>query len=136
MQTIAEAYEVKDGERWWGTGDYEPLLKSFGYEIVYQEDEPGYQGDSFVLFRNGDQWGHLNFGWGSCSGCDSLQACGSDLKKIESLRDELNDSIVWDTRENLAIYFDTHDWAGDYVWSSGTFQTYLKAAKEILNAAE
>ena len=68
-----------------GFCDYRPMIDSFGYEILLQVDDKDYQGDSRLLFRDVSRYGILIFGWGSCSGCDSLQACES-LEDVEKLR--------------------------------------------------
>lgn len=125
MEDIRRVYpglDESDGG-FYGPGDYNPLLESMGYQILIKKDEGGYQGDSFVLFYDEsgdhgeydgmDQYGILVFGWGSCSGCDALQACNY-YKDIEKLRDELNDSIRWDSASSQLRYFQEHDWDGDW----------------------
>lgn len=59
-----------------GPSSYQPIMDSFG-NIILQVDDNDYQGDSRLLYREDDRIGFLQFGWGSCSGCDSLQACHS-----------------------------------------------------------
>ena len=73
--------------------DYSPIIKSFG-DVLVQVDEEDYSGDSFVLLRKDDQYGFLCFGWGSCCGCDALQACET-VEDIDELIDELQDDIKW-----------------------------------------
>src|SRR5690606_31726593 len=75
--------------------DYDPLIKSMPGEIVVQVDQQGYQGDTWVLLRDGERWGYLEFGWGSCSGCDALQASGS-WEDVAKLRNELEADIHWE----------------------------------------
>lgn len=95
---------------WW---DYQPMLDAFG-KIVLQIDDISYQGDSRVLYDNCGKIGVLIFGWGSCSGCDALQACKS-LEDVQELCDELQDSIRWfDNKQSALEYFKTHDWEGDF----------------------
>lgn len=99
-----------------GPWDYGPLLATFG-EILVKIDDDDYQGDSRILYRNGSRYGVLVFGWGSCSGCDSLQACGthgeigqlikrlgSDVKWFESLEDAKR-YVADDASRSLSYYF-------------------------------
>jgi len=67
----ARYFYNKDDHGWY---DYTPLISYFGH-IILRVDDTDYQGDSRVLYEEGERYGYLNFGWGSCSGCDSLQAC-------------------------------------------------------------
>lgn len=109
------AQDERERGHFYGPGDYCPLLNSMGYEILVKVDENDYQGDSLVLYRGDAGYGILNFGWGSCSGCDALQACDK-LSEIEELRTSLNESIKWfPTAEEAMDYIEKHDWHGDYV---------------------
>lgn len=134
MKDVREVYPDREhGDYFYDVGDYEPLLDSFGYERLLQCDEDDYQGDSFVLFKNGDQYGYLVFGWGSCSGCDALQACDS-YAEIAELQRELHDDIKWMPLPELRAYFYEHDWEGDWSWSSETGREFVAKARELLDA--
>ena len=121
MIPIEQAYPNFDS---WGESDYDPLLESFGYDILVKVDDNDYQGDSRVLFKDGPQYGILIFGWGSCSGCDALQAC-STLEEVNLLRQSLLMDIIWFTDAKEALkYVKSHDWFGDYsYWSHNEEQT-------------
>ena len=113
MATAREIYgAAEDGEEYPRLSDYGPLLQSLG-EIIAQVDEDGYSGDSFVLLRDGERWGYLCFGWGSCSGCDALQGCAS-WQDVEDLREFLAGRVRWDTREGTSQFLRDHDWEGDW----------------------
>lgn len=73
---------------------YNELISSFNFNIVLEESDDDYQGDTFVLLKVSSYYGFLRFGWGSCSGCDALQGCGSK-KDVEELRDRLFEQMVW-----------------------------------------
>lgn len=90
-------------ETWGGPGDYTPIIESFG-EVLVRVDDQDYQGDTRVLLKKGGQYGFLNFGWGSCSGCDALQGCDS-FSDIDELIVDLERSIKWfDTLEDTKAY--------------------------------
>lgn len=131
MKPISEVYP--DQNDFFSVYSYQPMLDSFGYEIVLQVDDSDYQGDSRVLFRRGDSVGYLNFGWGSCSGCDALQACGT-LSEVDELRTQLHDSIRWfDSISDAAIWFNTHDWEGEYGWHQEEQREFIEKAKSLLS---
>lgn len=118
MKTIREIYE-EDISRYrdekcisYHFSIYQPLLDSIG-NIVLQVDEDDYQGDSFVLYHKNKQIGLLIFGWGSCSGCDALQACET-VEEVEKLRDELITSIIWKSPSKMLFYLKEKDWNLDY----------------------
>lgn len=127
MKDIKEVYSPKGI---WGWSDYTPLLESFGYDKLLQIDDDDYQGDSRVLYKNNDQYGFLTFGWGSCSGCDSLQAC-NNLEEVDQLRKELYDSIIWKSRDEMLAYMRDHDWKVDYGYSA----EFIEKSIEILEKA-
>ena len=92
---------------------YQPILNEFG-NILVQVDDDDYQGDSRILYENNGQYGYLQFGWGSCSGCDSLQGCNSVLE-LDELIESLCMAIKWfDSKQDAIEFFETHDWEGGY----------------------
>lgn len=117
MSTARELYKdcLCDGE-FDSPGNYQPILESFG-SIAIQVCDDHFSGDSRVLYNVDGRIGHLIFGWGSCSGCDALQACSS-YEDIDEVIDHLRSSIRWfDSREEALEFFMKHDWKGDYSWS-------------------
>ena len=88
--------------------DYQPIVDMFG-DVILQVEQEDYQGDTWVLYKRGTRYGRLEFGWGSCSGCDALQAC-STLKEIDQLINELYESIEWFEDADIALkYFIDHN---------------------------
>lgn len=112
--------------------DYEPIIYDLGC-VLLKIDDKNYQGDSYVLYgdENGSgPFGFLNFGWGSCSGCDALQACDS-WEEIQELYDNLKSSILWFNNVKQAYdWFMQHDWNGDY--STTEKRIFIKTAREML----
>jgi hypothetical protein len=123
MKRAEEIYNLTGDD--WYLCDYQPMLNEFG-EIILQRDEENYQGDSFLIYKDGDRYGYLNFGWGSCSGCDALQAC-SNIKQVQELMDELYSMIQWfDSIHELKSYFVNKDWSIDYQWGISEFREFVK----------
>ena len=111
--------------------DYTPILKSFG-KILLQVDDEDYSGDSRVLYEFPDgTYGYLQFGWGSCSGCDALQACDNP-EEVEDLIDMLQASIKhFDSAEEGLKYFLEHDWEGDYSWHCKEQKEFIEHSIEL-----
>ena len=129
-----DCFHGKGPSKWFNApSDYTPILSSFG-KIVIQWDEKDYQGDSWVLYNFNDKIGFLNFGWGSCSGCDALQGCGS-LEEIDALIERLRDSVKWfDTKGAALDWFKTHEWNCDYCYNIDEFKQFLRKAIDYLSA--
>ena len=108
------------------------MLAEIG-EIVLQVDDNDYQGDTRVLYKDGDRYGHLCFGWGSCSGCDALQAC-DNLQEVQKLFESLVTQVKWfDSKTDALAWFKGHDWEGDYSWHTEEQKEYLQKAITILS---
>lgn len=130
MKPINEVYTDEP----WTWEKYQPMLDSFGYTILVQEDEDGYTGDSFLLMHDGSRYGYLQFGWGSCSACDALQMC-NNLTEVAELRDELHNKIQWFPDAQTALQFmTTHDWQGDYCWWHDEVKRFIQRATDYLKA--
>lgn len=124
--------QLYENERW-GWCDYQPMLDAFG-KIAIQVDDDDYQGDSRLLYDENGKIGVLIFGWGSCSGCDALQACGS-LGEVQELCDSLQEDIKWfDDKAQALEYFANHDWQGDYSWHQMETKKFINKCIEYLSA--
>lgn len=91
------------------------LVTSLGVTIVeVSTSGDSYQGDTAMLVTASRCLGWLVFGWGSCSGCDSLQAC-SQPAHVDRLRDDVARSIRWfDTSEEFDHWAAAKDWELEY----------------------
>lgn len=125
MKTAREIY--KEDEYWY---DYQPMLEEFG-NIILQCDEDNYQGDSYLVYEQNGKYGYLTFGWGSCSGCDALQACLT-IDEVQELIDTLYHKIKWfDSLNELKDYFKTKNWTLCYEWSIAEFREFLKRVNDL-----
>lgn len=138
MKTFDELYpETYPGE-WsghcYGPGDYSVILRAIG-NIAVQVDDDDCQGDSRVLYQDGERFGLLLFGWGSCSGCDGLQACSSKAE-VEELARGLEAQVKWLPRSEMAAYMRAKDWDLESVWLSNTdaSKRFLEQSLALLDA--
>lgn len=128
---ILKLYPEADGGCFYPS-DYDPLIHSFG-EVLIKVDDGDYQGDSRVLLSKDGRFGILIFGWGSCSGCDALQAC-SGISDINDLRERLLASIRWGTKDETLQHLQTHDWEGDFSNSEETRRFVLESIAFLVKA--
>lgn len=105
------------------SGDsYIPIVRLFGIPLVVVSDND-YQGDTRVLLRDGNRYGVLVIGFGSCSGCDALQAC-TTFEDVDRLIDDLEADVHWfdtltdaqtyvafDADRQLQHYWHCNEWA-------------------------
>ena len=98
----------------YGPGDYEPIMRALGM-ILVEESSADYQGDTLALIKSPEgKYGVLQFGWGSCSGCDALQACSS-WEDLQELCDEMEQSVRWhDSLREVQVAVSAKDWEGTY----------------------
>lgn len=108
------------GLTWDSVPSYDTIVQTFG-TIHAQAEQDDYQGDSLYLIKGihegMEQWGILTFGWGSCSGCDALQACYTQ-QDVNDLQDDLERGIRW---------FEDLDYAKEWLAEGGFKDSYLNA---------
>jgi hypothetical protein len=127
-RSLYPEYASEDGS-FYGPSNYQPIIDSFG-KVLIQVDDSDYQGDTRVILEKDGKFGWLNFGWGSCSGCDSLQACNS-YSDIERLINDLRGSIKWyDSYEDLRKYFQEKDWELEYSWHAAEQKQFIQRVIE------
>lgn len=125
---MKSAEELYGNESWYTS--YSPMLEEFG-EIIIRVDVDDYQGDSYLIYKDGNRYGYLCFGWGSCSGCDALQRCCSIIE-VQELMDKLYNDIKWfDSKDSLKEYFNKKDWSLEWCWHYSEFRDFLGKVEEF-----
>lgn len=116
---------------WHGTSDYTPILEYAGTVLISESDRD-YQGDTYALLEKNGAFGFLKFGWGSCSGCDALQACRT-YADAGALADNIVEQVVWHTSAKKMIkYLDSANERNEWYANQDTFTKFRKAAiKEL-----
>ena len=115
---------TEDEDRYFCVSDYQPMIDAFG-NVVVQVDIGSYHGDTLVLYDNDGRIGFLVFGWGSCCGCDALQAC-INFDDVQELCDELQRDIKWFDSKAYAL-----KWAKEKDWDTEWF-LYEDEGKEFV----
>lgn len=118
--------------------DYTTIYSRIGEPLVEVSDDD-YQGDTRLLLRREfdgtDYYAFFTFGWGSCSGCDMLQACVT-LEDYQRLCDSFTSSLRWLTLDEARDYLVAHDWEGDWSWYTDSQADYLVACRRALGVAQ
>lgn len=127
---IEKAFGSLEDRDWYYRGqDYPDLVGLFCDEIVVEASDNDCQGDTYAILRKGDEYGYLEFGWGSCSGCDALQACESD-EDMARLANDLAASVEWQAdREAFKVWVAGKDWHGGYSWHCDGFHKFAEKVR-------
>lgn len=113
MSDIEENFSFEAG---WVDGHYRDLIEDQG-EIVLEYRIGDYQGDLLFVIRDANSFGFVSTGYGSCSGCDYLQACKS-IEEVMGLQSWLISKIKW--FESLSEFkrYLTHGFQGNNWFSN------------------
>lgn len=82
------------------------------YSVIDEAVFGSYQGDYIFLVEGASNYGIVIAGYGSCTGCDALEAAvygnayssGPDLAALDSLAEELRNSAHFGTVDELREY--------------------------------
>lgn len=89
------------------------IAMNSGRQVFVEESTPDDKGDSYIIVRDGDRFGFLVFGWGSCPGCDAFEGAREEANAeaaLTELRESLVGSIVWkDNAEDMLAYLNEKD---------------------------
>lgn len=108
-------YEGTEDYRWPIRPSYDQIVSTFGNPTAWAHHDD-YQGDSIYLIEKDGRLGILTFGWGSCSGCDALEACESQ-EELDRLQDDLERGIKW---------FEDHYEVEEYLAGGGLKDSFLR----------
>jgi hypothetical protein len=116
---------------------YEDLVASMEFDaLIAWHDQRDYQGDTWVLARRGGRFAFLNFSWGSCSGCDALEAAGGSIKELTELRNRLYGQIRWfETEAELWNWVDDDSFHPTQAYfHRSDFRTFLTEVRDALGS--
>lgn len=134
MRTAKEIYEKEQLGEYEEIANYQPMLEEFG-KILIQVDDDDYQGSSYLLYEIGSGYGYLCFGWGSCSGCDELQACRS-MEEVQELMDKLYKEIKrFENIKDLKQFFNK-EWELCHEGHEESFPSFLHQVMLFISRKE
>lgn len=93
---------------------YEGLLRDH-FEHVEEEYCGMYQGDIVFRVEDAGRIGYLVWGYGSCSGCDELEAVYGNEEEERAIGQDMADSVFFGTVEEIrahALAKDGNRWYG------------------------
>jgi hypothetical protein len=129
-------YGTDDGDTYWHSS-YEEIVRDFGCEVPGWETLGSYQGDHLVLLRDGERWGFTVIGYGSCSGCDALEAAGENVREVQALADGIFDGIHWEpSAEAMAAHLASRDGANEWWINEDEAASALDRFRLLLAAPE
>ena len=108
--------ELQTDKTEWSLG-YAGNLEKRGYEFLIWETFGSYQGDYLAIARKDGKLGVVVIGYGSCPGCDAIEACGYDTepedegypeyqKAIDFLMDNIERDFFWGTPDEIVAHLD------------------------------
>lgn len=127
--------------------DYEHMVKAWGWDVLSFDTVGDYQGDHLVLLADGDRRGFCMIGYGSCSGCDALEAArpydysdmpAPDWSDVVALYDQLKASVHWESDgPALAAWIEhqiaTEGEGTDWYWYSSKVVAGARRYVEVLH---
>lgn len=119
------------------SGIYDWIAKELGASEHASWEIGDWQGDAIAVFKFPDgRVGILNHCYGSCSGCDSYQACGSD-GEIESLARSYKDSVFMFSSADDVLKHCSEKWtegdAGYHIDAAGYTKLYKEQIPSFIN---
>jgi hypothetical protein len=118
---------------------YEEIVDSWGYVVHAFETFGSYQGDHVALIEGEPGVGLIVFGYGSCSGCDELEAIApygedEDWQPVIDFAARLREGVHWEPsrgalRDWVNARPENHWWSCDEEiarWLNATLGTSLK----------
>lgn len=112
--------------------EYIALIKDAGLDVIDYLAMGGYQGDLIVIVKKADKFGMIVTGYGSCSGCDVLQACYNNKKKLKQLQKELCDKVIWKDITPFITYLKKKDWRSEYYYGEQELPPFIAHVIENL----
>lgn len=111
---------------------YDDMVDSFDCLSLATDFIGDYQGDIFYLLKKDNEYCLLVIGYGSCSGCDALEACDTREERIE-LAESIRSSMQWFSKEDLLDHLNVEYLETQYYWYEADAKEVIEKYKGILN---
>ena len=127
--------DVDWGDSYPYVSGYGPMVEDSG-EVLLWITTGSYQGDYHVLVRGpGGDFCYISIGFGSCAGCDALQACDT-AEQIGQLAEGIQFGIRWEVdAAAMRKWLLERDWEVQWMYSDfDEFKEFLSKALKIVDA--
>ena len=111
---------------------YVELIKNAGLDIVDYLCMGDYQGDLLIIVKKENQFGMISTGYGSCSGCDALQSCDDNPKKLKALQKRLCNGVIWKDITSFIKHLRTKEWQNEYYYGEQELPQFVDNVIEKL----
>ncbi len=116
-------------EYYYPSESYDSIVASAG-TIIKDWNIGDWQGDYVYLLKNGNKFGFIVVGYGSCSYCDALESCEND-DQVQELKKEIVDRIFWGTAADIEAYA-INDHANRWYYHEHEWKTIKRELKAEL----
>ena len=99
--------------------NYTDIIGSFG-TLIEEADGGNYHGDMVFVVENSGQFGFGEFGYGSCSHCDALEAAYDSDDEKASVRNDIGRTINWFDSIGQGVAYMKE--VGDGRWTAGLWR--------------
>ena len=110
---------------------YREMLEKEEVEILAWETFGDYEGDYAIVVKRNEMLGFLVIGYGSCSGCDALEACDTQ-EDYDLVMKNVRNSISWGgtdfIRNKITNLFEDNNW---YRHDAGFVDSIAKLLKVV-----
>lgn len=131
-ETDARAAYGQAGDNRPDADEYAPIIDSLAPAVVVRVDDDDYSGDTRVLLRDGERWGFVVIGWGSCSGCDALQSA-TTFGEIAELRNRIAGEVEWRESDVAMLeYLQGKDWDASHFGRGDEIAAFREQARTAL----
>ena len=110
---------------------YDEIVSIQG-EIVKDWIIGDWQGDYVYLLKNNDWYSLVVVGYGSCSGCDALEACENN-EEFELLKQSILNDIRWGSKQDILDQISDEE-INRWYFHESEWKDIAKEIREILNA--
>lgn len=111
---------------------YRDTVSMFG-DVVAETEWGGYEGDTLWMLKGAQGYGIPTFGWGSCSGCDALEACYSQAD-FDLLQVDLERGLRWFPTLGEAVAFVAGGGLKDSYLDDDMIAAFVKASTTVVVA--
>lgn len=114
---------------------YSGFVDSFEVEVLAFEAVGDYQGDYHWLLYDpiNREYAFLTIGYGSCSGCDWLEAMeGSSEKEYIEARDDIWNGLIWQSATRMLEWLTSETRKHDFSWFEEGYREFINECIRIM----